>query len=89
MKKHFLMALCLLGTAGLWGQSNCHLQDQVPLQLMSRELNRNFRILKKQKPPIYYLAYTYKQQKEQELSVAYDGVASRQEQTGAALEVPA
>lgn len=89
MKKHFLMALCLLGTAGLWGQSNCRLQDQVPLQLMSRELNRNFKILKKQKPPIYYLAYTYKQQKEQVLSVAYDGVASRQEQTGAALEVQA
>ncbi len=89
MKKYFLMVLCLLGAAGLWGQGNCLLQDQVPLQLMSKELKRNFNILKKQKPPLYYLAYTYKQQKEHELSVAYDGVAVRREQNRSALEVQA
>lgn len=43
-------------------QTTCDVQKELPLQLMSRELTRNSKILKKQKPPIYYLAYTYLEQ---------------------------
>lgn len=71
----FFSAFALLFLAA-WGWAEpCDMAQQTPLRLMEQELQRSFKILKKQKPPIYYLSYTYTQGEENVLSVAYDGVS--------------
>lgn len=50
----------LLAVLPVWGaQTTCDVQAEIPLQLMGKELTRSLKILKKQQPPVYYLAYTY------------------------------
>lgn len=87
MKK--IVILCFLALSCLcYGQEpNCSVQEQVPLQLMSRELARGFKKLRKQKPPVYYLSYTYTQGEEKELSVSYGGVAVQTQRAVSLLEV--
>lgn len=58
-----------------WGEPlSCDVKKELPLQLMGRELTRNFNILKKQRPPIYYLAYTYQTQQTGRVQAAFGGV---------------
>ena len=89
MKKIFAFAAALLCAALPAVGAVCQLQQEVPLQLMEKELTRSFKILKKQKPPIYYLSYTYTQGETHSLLVAYDGVAVRRDDKDSVAEVMA
>lgn len=86
MKKFFVFALALLWGGAAAG-AVCQMEQEVPLRLMDKELTRSFKILKKQKPPIYYLSYTYTQGEVHSMLVAYDGVASSKDGKVSVAEV--
>ena len=87
--KKISMLLALLAV-GVWGAAEpCDMAQQTPLRLMEQELKRSFKVLKKQKPPIYYLSYTYTQGQQQSLGVAYNGVAFQEEKEVSVAEVMA
>ena len=89
MKKILLAGLLLGGCLPLAAQGLCDISAQRPIQLLETELNRSFKTLKKQKPSIYYLSYTYTQTDEQALSVAEGGIAQKDKQQDAYLQVMA
>ena len=60
MKKILFLVFCCLPLSVISAE-NCQIKDQLPLLLMQQELDRNLKVLKKQKPPIYYMSYTYTQ----------------------------
>lgn len=62
----------------LTAQQNCDITKQKPIELLSAQLKRSFKVLQKQNPPIYYLSYTYTQQETAELS-AQDGALAREQ----------
>ena len=64
----------------LMAQQNCTVRDEAPLQLMNKELIRNFNILKKQKPPVYYLAYTYQEQEVLDMRATFGTVKIQQKE---------
>lgn len=59
MKKLFLLFV-LLVSAFTGHATECNAQKDPMLELLSQELMRNFKTLKKQKPPVYYLSYQLK-----------------------------
>lgn len=68
------LAACL--ALPCWGvEQNCRVEEQLPLRLMGLELTRSFKVLKKQKPPVYYLSYTYTLGEAAGLSVSLGGVS--------------
>ena len=88
MKKWIgLMLLCFAGFSLHATVISCDVKNEWPLQLMSKELTRNFKILKKQKPPVYYLAYTYLEQEVLEMSASFGEVEvkEREERLGDCL----
>ena len=73
--------LCCLCVLPVWGNVvSCEVKKEVPLQLMGKELTRNFKLLKKQKPPVYYLAYTYQTQEAGSVRASFDGVDVQQKE---------
>ena len=69
----------MVGTLTVHAQQNCTINQQLPITLLSAELQRSMRALKKQNPPLYYVAYQYNQYERgavevQEQGVAYKGV---------------
>lgn len=50
------------------------------MKLLSAELQRGMRTFQKQKPPVYYLAYTYKEQYDQQINVSNGGVEYLEEE---------
>ena len=80
MHKYGWILVGLLGLP-LWAESNfCDVKKEVPLQLMGGELMRNFSVLKKQQPPIYYLAYTYQTQQTGQIQASFDGLKIQQKE---------
>lgn len=77
------MPLCLLA------QHSCQVTEELPLKLMGKELMRNFKILKKEKPPIYYLSYTYWDYDEKDININLGGVEKESAKHGAFAEVQA
>lgn len=75
--KKFIVMICigLCVDIALAGQT-CKLNEELPLVLMEKELKRSFAVLKKQNPPIYYLAYTYRLGQSLGLEVSLGGVQS-------------
>jgi len=67
----FLGSVCL-------AQTTCEVKQEEPLRLMGKELTRNIKVLKKQKPPVYYLAYTYQQQDRLWLNASFGNVEVQQ-----------
>ncbi len=63
MKKLFLLFI-LLVSSFVGHAAECNAQKDPMLELLSQELMRNFKTLKKQKPPVYYLSYQLKILKE-------------------------
>lgn len=62
MKNRFLLFVLFFFCAAVAAaQPNCDVRTQPVLRLMGRELDRNFKYLKKLLPPVYYLSYTYTQ----------------------------
>lgn len=70
----FLCLSCLLA-ANAAARETCRIQAQLPVKLLSAELKRGFKTLRKQDPPVYYLAYTYWEGAEQGCNVS-DGIVS-------------
>lgn len=89
MKKIVIYLLFLAMPLGLLARGSCRVEEELPLQLMGKELMRNFKILKKEKPPIYYLSYTYWDFEEKNISVNLGGVEQQQDQHYAFAEVQA
>ena len=65
----------------------CDTAAETPLRVLSAELQRNFNVLKKQKPPLYYMAYTYYDVHQLSVSVAEAGVARREEKDNRLAQV--
>lgn len=57
---------------------SCEVAKNTTLQLMGSELMRNFKVLKKQKPPIYYLSYRYNEMDITTVSASLNGVSATQ-----------
>ena len=73
----FCLGLVLFGVGQALADENCVAAQERPLQLMAAELKREFKALKKQKPPVYYMAYTYLKGQGVSLQVADGGVLDR------------
>ena len=61
MKKIMISLLLLGGLSVAVAAESCRVQDEVPLRLMSAELKRSTKTLKKLNPSVYYLSYTYEE----------------------------
>ena len=70
----FIFLSLFFYTAVSYSQANCTAADQLPIQLMKAELKRGFKTYQKQKPPIYYMSYTYFPQKTRRLGIDTNGV---------------
>ena len=81
----FLFALPVLSVA----ENNCTIDQQVPIQLMEQELKRNFKVLKKENPPIYYLSYIYQETEQNQLTATYGGISAEYSLTTGNIEVQA
>ena len=81
----FLFALPVLSAA----ENNCTIDQQVPIQLMEQELKRNFKVLKKENPPIYYLSYIYQETEQNQLTATYGGISTEYSLTTGNIEVQA
>ncbi|MBQ7908019.1 MAG: hypothetical protein IJ311_00740 [Elusimicrobiaceae bacterium] len=86
MKKLIFMFLLWIPLS-LSAQGNCEIKEQLPLKLMKQELERNFKILKKQKPPIYYISYTYTQGEEISVKAVDGGIRDEFQKPVADVEV--
>ena len=80
MRKYGWILIALIGLPVWGGETFCEVKKEIPLQLMGQELMRNFNILKKQKPPIYYLAYTYQQEQYGRVHAAFGGLDVQQKE---------
>ncbi len=75
MKKWILFVTFILFSFGSFAQQNCSVADEKPLQLLSAEMKRSFKTLKKLSPPVYYLSYTYQNLVSTVLEVREGGIA--------------
>ena len=89
MKQFLLICFFLFPALAGQAQNLCEVNDQRPVQLLAEELTRSFKKKKKQKPPIYYLSYTYTETDSQQLEVAEGGVAQEQQRQTNTLQVMA
>lgn len=87
MKKLILILWVVFLAFGSFAQQNCSVADEKPLQLLSAEMKRSFKTLKKLKPPVYYLSYTYKEIFRTSLEIHDGGVVWKDQQTDARLAV--
>ncbi len=87
--KTSLFSLLLCVAVPVLAQQNCSVQSERPLQLLTAELTRSIKTLKKQNPPIYYLAYTYNQDEQAGIDVQEQGVAYRGVRQNRTLQVQA
>lgn len=71
------LGLILICAGPALAVENCVAAQERPLQLMSAELKREFKALKKQKPPVYYMVYGYLEGTGFALRVADGGVLDR------------
>ena len=58
-KKIFILWLVLICSAGLSFAGNCSVKKDPVIKLLSKELDREMKYLRKENPPVYYMAYTY------------------------------
>ena len=68
-------------------QQKCDITQQTPIALLSAQLKRSMKTLRKQNPPIYYLSYTYTEEETAELSVQDGALAREQISRDAFLQV--
>ena len=87
MKKWILFITFILLSFGSFAQQNCSVADEKPLQLLSAELKRSFKTLKKLSPPVYYLSYTYQNIVSTVLDVREGGVVANSQNTFPELAV--
>ncbi len=75
MKKYIFLFIIVGFPFITFAQTMCRVQDQKPLELLSKELKRSMRVFKKQKPPIYYIAYNLNDLNLLDIEVSENGVA--------------
>ncbi len=85
--KKFLFFFLLLFPFTVQAQQNCSVEKQKPIQLLTAELKRGFKVLKKQNPPIYYLSYTLQDEISQGVWVTQGGIEKIWDQAHFALTV--
>lgn len=88
MKKNLFLLFIACATFA-HAQPNCDVKTQQPLQLLNVQLTRSMKALKKQKPPIYYMAYTFKEVEEFSMQVEEGGVRFRVRDPQRILQVQA
>ena len=89
MKKYIALFLLIGLVSPLTAQTTCRVQDQQPLELLSKELKRSMKTFKKQRPPIYYIAYNYYDTKGGTIQVQDRGVNFRADRENRNLQVQA
>ncbi len=78
-KRWILVFICI--SSCLWAQAQmCEVKNNEPLKLLHSELMRNFKVLKTQKPPVYYLSYRYNEVSQTFIEASYNGVSTQQDQ---------
>lgn len=75
--KKYLFLFFIACALPVHAQQNCDIKRQAPIRLLSAQLRRSMKALKKQNPPIYYLAYTFKDIEGFDLGVEEGGVRYR------------
>lgn len=86
--KKYILSLLFVGLVGpAFTQTTCRVQDQRPLQLLSKEINRSMKTFRKQNPPIYYVAYNLNDTDVYEVYVGENGIEGRVEGRNATLQV--
>ena len=65
----------LLAPFSLLAQETCRAEQDTTLRLLSAEMKRGFKILKKQQPSVYYLSYILKDYTQENISVANGGIS--------------
>ena len=89
MKKYLCLLPFIVTSFVAYAQQNCDIESQQPVQLLSAELKRSIKALKRQKPPIYYVAYTYNEYERGEIDVQDQGVSYRGIHNNRILQVQA
>lgn len=90
MKKILLFLLVFaVALPSMAEKQNCKISSERPIKLLSAEMNRSFKTLKKLDPPVYYMSYTYTDAVHRSLSVQYGGISSKDEFFTPRLEVQA
>ncbi len=87
MKRLLLLCVLLVFAFPVFAQTICRVQDQRPLQLMSKEINRSMKTFKKQNPPIYYVAYNFDDLDVYGIDVEEKGVTNHTKRHDAMLQV--
>ncbi len=85
MSKYFFLLIVCMALSSVGAQASvCDAKKDLTLQLMHKELMRNFKVLKKQKPPVYYLSYTYEEREVLNLEASFGEaeVQAREERLG-------
>ncbi len=70
-------------------QTSCSIGEQLLIELLSAEMKRSVKALKKQKPPIYYVSYTYRDWQEGKIVVEEGGVGKHTQTQHRVLQVQA
>lgn len=88
MRKFLSLFIAFIAAAPVFAAAqNCKVSSQQPIKLLSAEMKRSFKTLKKQNPPVYYMAYTYVDSAVRIFNVAYGGIARQQQENWSTLEV--
>ena len=87
MKKYTLLSLFLVLLAPAFAQTLCRVQDQKPIRLLADELTRSMKTLRKQTPPVYYMAYNYYDYEQGMIEAQEEGIAYREKAQNRVLQV--
>lgn len=80
MNKVLSSFFILAFTLPLWAETqNCKISSERPVKLLSAEMNRSFKTLKKLDPPVYYMSYMYTDAVYRSMYAQYGGISSRSE----------
>ena len=72
--KNILLLGALLAPFSLLAQETCRVDQDKTLRLLSAEMKRSFKILKKQNPPVYYLSYILQDQTREDVAASNGGI---------------
>ena len=86
MKKYFFLLIACV-SCNVNAQQNCVVKDQKPLTLLTAEMKRSVKALKKQTPSIYYVAYNYSEYERGSVGVQEQGVSYKSTDQNHVLQV--
>lgn len=89
MKKLFTLLIITFLTPITFAQQNCNISEEKPIRLLTAELERGMPVFKKLDPPVYYLSYSYVEEKFAYIGVRNGGITALKEEDFANLKVMA